>query len=252
MNPTKNNIPHDEGSIFDRLADGELSESERRALLASLDAEPEGWRRCAMAFLEAQTWRDSFGELTHTMRKPAELPTLGAPPPSPKKRKKPLGTMGTVMAMAASFLLALGLGGWMLHEPPPGRFGAPGANMLADNNGPREVTPHPGVSPAVGETMRQPQTAASAPWQMVRLQAPGLTGDDEPLQLPALPRDRLDEDFLKTVPNPLPEDVLRAFERTGHEVRMHRELVPVQLKDGRQLIVPIDQVDVQYDRHQAN
>jgi hypothetical protein len=84
------------------------------------------------------------------------------------------------------------------------------------------------------------------------LEAPGLTGNNEPLQLPAQPRDRLDEDFLKAVPNPLPDDVRQAFERTGHEVRMHRELVPVQLKDGRQLVIPIDQVEVQYDAHRAN
>ena len=40
---------------LDRLVDGELSAQEYRALLAALDEEPDSWRRCAMAFLEAQT-----------------------------------------------------------------------------------------------------------------------------------------------------------------------------------------------------
>ena len=49
-------LPLDD-SRFDRLVDGELSEEERRELLAGLDAEPGGWRRCALAFLESQCWK---------------------------------------------------------------------------------------------------------------------------------------------------------------------------------------------------
>ena len=40
--------------LFDRLVDGELSSTERRQLIASLDDRPGGWRRCALAFVEAQ------------------------------------------------------------------------------------------------------------------------------------------------------------------------------------------------------
>jgi hypothetical protein len=84
------------------------------------------------------------------------------------------------------------------------------------------------------------------------LQGPGLTADNQPLRLPALPRERLDDDFFKIVPSPIPDDVRQAFERTGHAVRVNRQLVPVRLDDGRQLIIPIDQVDVQYNNRQAN
>ncbi len=42
---------------FDLLADDELNEDERRELLATLDDQPEGWRRCALAFLESQCWK---------------------------------------------------------------------------------------------------------------------------------------------------------------------------------------------------
>jgi hypothetical protein len=251
MNPTKKNMSHDE-HLFDRLVDGELSESERHKLLASLDAKPEGWRRCALAFLEAQTWRESFGEFTHAVRTTPSKPMPNPLPPSPRKQKKKLGAMGTVMAMAASFLITLGLGGWMLRTPHSSPIGNPAGNIIANNGGSRAVMPIPNVSAGGNDTIPQPKQSASTPWQMVRLEAPGLTGNNEPLQLPAQPRDRLDEDFLKAVPNPLPDDVRQAFERTGHEVRMHRELVPVQLKDGRQLVIPIDQVEVQYDAHRAN
>jgi hypothetical protein len=42
---------------------------------------------------------------------------------------------------------------------------------------------------------------------------------------------------------PAPE-VLAELERRGHEVREHRQLVPVTLADGRELIVPVKEVDL--------
>src|SRR3990172_4689745 len=49
--------------LFDRLVDGELSPGERRELLASLDGRPDGWRRCALAFLEAQAWGNELPQV---------------------------------------------------------------------------------------------------------------------------------------------------------------------------------------------
>lgn len=49
---------------LDRLVDGELNQRDRAALLRALDREPDGWRRCAVAFLEAQAWRQAAAEGT--------------------------------------------------------------------------------------------------------------------------------------------------------------------------------------------
>ncbi len=38
---------NDECRVLDRLVDGELSQPDRRELLAALDDEPGAWRRCA-------------------------------------------------------------------------------------------------------------------------------------------------------------------------------------------------------------
>src|SRR5207253_643240 len=46
--------------LLDHLVDGELADDERRELLMQLEKEPDGWRRCALAFLEAQTWRQAL------------------------------------------------------------------------------------------------------------------------------------------------------------------------------------------------
>ncbi len=48
---------------LDRLVDGTLEPTERSALLRHLDAQPDGWRRCALAFLEAQAWSEALHPL---------------------------------------------------------------------------------------------------------------------------------------------------------------------------------------------
>ena len=56
-------MPANDDLRFDLLVDGELSDIERRQLLAGLDDEPGGWRRCALAFLEDQAWRQSMQDV---------------------------------------------------------------------------------------------------------------------------------------------------------------------------------------------
>ncbi|MCU0982829.1 MAG: hypothetical protein MUF25_27020, partial [Pirellulaceae bacterium] len=64
MNSTQG-FPVDE-KMLDRLVDGELSRDEYDAVLRSLDQAPGQWRRCALAFLEAQAWQRELGELRHS------------------------------------------------------------------------------------------------------------------------------------------------------------------------------------------
>jgi hypothetical protein len=49
-------------ALLDQLVDGELGEAERESLLRTLDREPDGWKRCALAFLEAQAWREAASD----------------------------------------------------------------------------------------------------------------------------------------------------------------------------------------------
>src|SRR4029079_10623055 len=72
---------------FDRLVDGEMTASERRQLLESLDSRPEGWRRCALAFLEAQSWREDLGQVACGVRSETNKST--SPPPSIQRSSKP-------------------------------------------------------------------------------------------------------------------------------------------------------------------
>ena len=92
---------------FDLLVDGELSEADRRTLLLQLEHEPDGWRRCALAFLEAQCWKAELGQI-------APRGALDSARPEPVSQAEPNGRWqtwrqyaATTLAIAASFLLAL-------------------------------------------------------------------------------------------------------------------------------------------------
>ena len=64
--------------------------------------------------------------------------------------------------------------------------------------------------------------------------------------MPAVQVNRLDPVWLQSIPKPVSPDVLQALEQSGHQVQQRRELLPVQMNDGRQLVVPVDQVDIRY------
>lgn len=92
---------------IEALVDGTLGEEERSALLLQLDAEPGGWRRCALAFLEDQAFRAAIVESTDSLRR-QEWPA--ATQPAARSRIAPRA------ALAASLIVAFGVG-WALPRP---------------------------------------------------------------------------------------------------------------------------------------
>jgi hypothetical protein len=242
---------------FDRLVDGELSENERRELLAGLDSEPSGWRRCALAFLEAQCWKQAFGSiakenesaLTPEGDSPIFTARKSGQSPSDSHRSAWPGRLGTVLAMAASFMAAVWIGSLFLSTQAgksvsPSNIG-PG-NEIAVNAG-RQLPPEP-FRPENNLAAAQPRIETpSSPWQVVNVSLPsnGQT-PGQSINVPAQERNAIDEQWLRGLPPAIPDNVLQALARTGHEIKQRRELVPVPLKDGRRLAMPVDQVEVHY------
>jgi hypothetical protein len=82
---------------------------------------------------------------------------------------------------------------------------------------------------------------------MVTVAAPGeAVNAGATLRVPAVERNKVDQEWLQKLPPAVPDDVMQAFNRTGHRIEQQTELVPVRLQDGRQLVVPVDQVKVHY------
>lgn len=230
----------DKQYLLDLLVDGELRDDERRDLLAWCEREPDGWRRCALAFLEAQDWSKVLGDLSERAGAASEEPaTIRAELPqvvhaeSTQIQPTPTAThgvstrrirqWGTMLAMAASVALAFTLGQRMHDAGKAGRIvpdGVGGIRAVDDRGAPADRSPGP-----------------------VRLVVGGSPGSGE-IQLPVMPGDELGSDWLRTQPAAMPDDVRQALERLGHHVEQRRRLVPYRLDDGRRVLVPVDQVEV--------
>src|SRR5581483_9950326 len=231
--------PEDE-RLLDLLVDGELAENERLALLERLDREPGGWRSCALAFLEAQSWRQELGAI-------ADNPPLIASPPlsnaqvEPASRSVPVKMpapvhqhrIPTFLAMAASFLVAFLLG-LVIREWGNKEGQLPQPGQLARQESPA------GGSPGTIQTVRD---LKGQPWQNVTVVADD--GSSRQMALPVVEGQSLDDPWLFDRPSALPPDVQRALERMGNSVRTQRRLVPFHLEDGRRGVVPMDQIEVQ-------
>jgi len=236
MSPTDDNLPTLDDQRFDLLVDGELPESDRRNLLMTLDDLPGGWRRCALAFLEAQSWKAELGAIREE--------STGQTPPARAIRRRgfPGGTWGTLLAVAASFLIALGLGLVLPEVWRPGGVPGPSPTQVA-------VQPQRPSLPAPQTDEPQPPTSPALPggdWQLVTVPVGMGGGGLESIQLPARELDHLDEQWPEQFAPTIPADVLQALEAGGHEVRRSRRLLPFRMDDGRQLVVPFEQVELRF------
>lgn len=230
---------------FDRLVDGELTADEYRALVASLDDEPSGWRRCALAFLESQALA---GEMTSVRRgmtlsddehDAAAADLNGQALQSPRNSRS--FRIGTILAMAASFLVAFGLGIAMPRLFP----GRPPQHDLAGSSG------GPAVTNVVANTSRdldetnQVRHATFKPIGNVQLVVDGPEGVSTPVgDVPIYEASGPVNSWLADERPALSPQVLQVLERSGHKIERQIEYVTVQLDDGRQVIVPVERYQI--------
>ena len=81
---------------------------------------------------------------------------------------------------------------------------------------------------------------------MVTLTSNDSNGRRQSVQLPAREEDHLDPSWWHPGSPVVPDDVLQALKASGHEIRQSRQFLPVPMQDGRKLVVPVDQVDVNF------
>jgi len=264
MNDHEDLLPILDPETLDLLVDGELPEAERRRLLAGLDAIPGGWRACALAFLEVQCWKEQVRAAVQTPS-PNEKAGIGSAAGGAEQatvlvsRRDPwprrvwrLG--GTVLAMAASFLLTF-VAATSLRTPRE-VAGTPGGEQLAGivAGGPEAGAPvEPGGANGVGETGKEAPPAPSPaglspPFRMVTVTLPGdQQGSTRTIRLPAVEADRIDDSWFGPDTDTIPAEVRAALEQFGYRVQsFHRQLIPVPTDDGRQLVLPVDQVELHY------
>ena len=234
---------------FDLLVDGELSEADRRALLVQLEHEPDGWRRCALAFLEAQCWREEFGQTAAPAA--TQAAGAGAGHIAPLSQVEPAGRRqswrqyaATSLTMAASFLIALVVGMGLRGNWSGGSHDS----ALLKTAVSEFPLASRGALPAatVGSAI-VPAAQSANDWETVTLAAGrSADGPAETFRVRALRRDTLDQNLLEQVPDAISPELQQAFEQAGHRVVQQREIVPLQMKDGRRLVVPVDHIEIHY------
>jgi hypothetical protein len=207
---------------LDRLVDGSLPPSEYRAFLASLDEEPGAWRKCALAFLEAQALSQELGSLVPAAPTPVKSV-------SPTNQRASWKNAALALAMAASFAGALAVGvlsSKFFRErgqdaPFAGNLKVQTADdsHLAQANGGRHQVLRP-----VGN---------------VNLIVEGLDGAGSTGQVPVYEVGADLEAVLAREEASLGPELIDLFRQYGYEVRHEQQYVPAPLDDGRQVIVPV-------------
>ena len=220
---TETNSQHDD-VLFDRLVDGELSPTERQQLLASLDERENGWRRCALAFLESQAWG---GEFKRMMAQPsaAEQPTVT---PAPSHESSTAGSTGRWLALAASLLLAFGVG-WLTNSPSE-EIQPTEQPLIA--NVEREESPLRDELPADFD-------ADDAVTLLVR----DVSGKNQRLQLPLMEVEALNNQFADA----LPDELRNRFRNRGFDVQRRRRFAPMFFEQNQELVpmmIPVDDTQI--------
>jgi len=214
-------------ALLDRLIDGELDEPARRQLLERLDIQPDGWRRCAMAFLEAQAWRQELGHLVRAG-------TGANPSPAPRQHTPWLGaSLAVAVSLLMGGLLGMSLDSWL--RPLPRSLSEPATIAEEDSHA------HKDDGSALVRAADGGDILTGGP------DVPARPQPSDPPLLDDLAPAGPDGVYLlveSTEGETLPADVRRALEQLGHQIRQRRVLVPVTVEGGGRVVVPVQEVEI--------
>lgn len=226
--------------LLDRLVDGELNETERADLLRRIERAPDGWRCCALAFLEAQAWRQEARALV-TEPVANVAPPAGVRPSAPAAWRNPMLWMPAATAAAVVF-------GWVLYVAKFDRAGHEVAGVDVPRGGGAVVVEDARPAAVAAGQVATEQIAAAAPGaerqnlQLVVERGPN--GEPQVIEVPLVGIQNLNEALLGQWSQSLSPEMVRMLEQSGNQIVRRRQLVPVDLRDGRRVVVPMDQVEI--------
>ena len=67
---------------------------------------------------------------------------------------------------------------------------------------------------------------------------------DEQVQVPIYDSEQWDPAWLTDRQSTVSDELVEEWRRLGHQVRRHRRWVPLQLEDGRRLVMPVEEVEI--------
>ena len=233
--------------LIDQIVDGALNPAQLRAAIDCLDREPDGWKRCTLAFLEAQCWRESLRLVGAP--KATSLKAESTSPQQNDVRPIRTGRRWLSRALAASVVAASFALGWLSHD---GHIGPRPDGDVAVRSAEPETKPHDTPKPetitsTAGDAGRPAGVEAVSSRYGVAMVAQLRVGSaDAKASLPILAGPGINTEWLKNQPPPVSEHGQAVLQQHGYQVDQRRRLISATLGDGRRGTVPIDHVQIRY------
>jgi hypothetical protein len=249
--------------FIDRIVEGTLTPDELRAAVLRLDQHADGWKRCAVAFLEAQCWAESFRALELPATAQLVCPSSPSPPggaPARRLHHRWLRSAVAAAVIAASFAM-----GWLGHAARPRTAAQPVAPdqpnlVVTRNTSEKEPATTSGTTPAVDSAgsasrvaqpprdLRPPRGPAPLVTTVAHLR---FGPENARAEVPILAGPGINEEWLRKQPPPVSEHGQVVFQRHGYQVDQRRRLITTIMNDGRRVAVPVDQVLIRYTGNQS-
>jgi hypothetical protein len=230
MNPKRQAADERMAGRIDALVCGELPEDERRELVSWLEADASRWRACGLAFLEAQVWAEALETEGSGFRvqgsgergQRSEVGSQKALVVGTVHRAGGRSWLAPLIVLAASiaaFMCGLGFQQWRQgsreSEPPIAR-----PDLPLDQS-PLATGPLVASVPVTGGPLGNISAT---------------------IQFPVLPVEASAGQAASSVP----DHVRRQWERRGYELVEQRRYLPARLPDGKQVMVPVNEVKMKF------
>ena len=242
MNEPTVNCDGEMENLIDRLPCGELDETARNRLLEWLEADPSRWRLCGLAFLEAQTWSQSLGSW-QAVCEPPEVGKLADWQPAGRSASsaRPLAaqrgrrSLLRRLLVATSIVVAFGTG--LLLRDLVSTNRPAGGRVMSDS-----ASTSPGQPSSTGAALLEGPNREGP--LLASVDIPSAKGQKGPsIHIPVMPADSKMESSTSSGAE-IPDYVRQQCERRGYKVSLERRYLFGKLPDGRPVVVPFEQLQL--------
>jgi hypothetical protein len=233
-------------SELDRLCDGALSNADYRDLLQRIDRAPDGWRRCALTFLEHQAWHlelqdlhadtEQFEKADANLAEEAPLPVITNRTSLPlAKHSAAVGRKWSSqrwLSVAALLLISFGIG-WLSSDR---LRGLPLTNRSI-NDMARRTNGALNHESSIKDNNPMPAEDMQLVWKDGQ-------GQSQELTVPVYRGQDL-ESYWAQNQTSLPGEFLTSLQKAGFQVETtQRSVLPARDRNGKPVVLPVEQLKV--------